>query len=151
MIFRKARIEDVSSIVKIIASDSLGKLREDYQEPLPEKYYEAFKIIDADTSNELIVVEDKNTSAIIGTLQLTFIQYLAYQGGLRVQIENVFINESFRGKGIGKKLFEWAIARAKEKNAHIVQLTSDKKRPKAIKFYTNLGFKATHEGFKLHI
>lgn len=151
MIFREATIKDVSSIVKIIASDTLGKQRENYQEPLPKQYLDAFNIINNDANNELIVVEDEKNSTIIGTLQLTFIQYLAYQGGLRAQIENVFIDENFRGKGIGKKLFEWAIQRAKEKNAHIVQLTSDKQRPKAIKFYTNLGFKPTHEGFKLHL
>ncbi|SDW95761.1 transcriptional regulator [Lutibacter oricola] len=151
LIFREATEKDVSSIVKIIASDTLGKLREHYQDPLPEKYNKAFSIIDKDPSNELIVVEDENTSTIIGTLQLTFIQYLAYQGGLRAQIENVFVREGYRGEGIGKELFKWAIERAKEKNAHLVQLTSDKQRAKAIKFYENLGFKATHEGFKLHI
>ncbi len=55
-----------------------------------------------------------------------------------------------RGLGIGKLMFEWAINRAKERHAHVLQLTSDKKRPRAIKFYEDLGFVASHEGMKLH-
>lgn len=151
MIFRKATVNDVAAIIKIIASDELGKLREDFQDPLPNNYYKAFDIINSDSSNELIVVEDENNNGIIGTLHLTFIQYLTYKGGVRAQIENVFIREDLRGQGIGKKMFLWAINRAKEKNAHIVQLTSDKQRPKAIKFYEKLGFKPSHEGMKLHL
>ena len=87
---------------------------------------------------------------IIGTLQLSFIQYLTYCGGIRAQIEAVRIRKNERGLGIGKTMFEWAIQRAKERNAHLLQLTTDKKRPKAIKFYEDLGFKATHEGMKIH-
>ena len=66
------------------------------------------------------------------------------------QIEGVRIHKEFRSQGIGKQMFEWAIDRAKERNAHLLQLTTDKKRPKAIKFYEDLGFKATHEGMKIH-
>ena len=52
--------------------------------------------------------------------------------------------------GLGKKMFEWAIERAKERKAHLLQLTTDKQRPEAITFYKNLGFKSTHEGMKMH-
>ncbi len=83
-------------------------------------------------------------------MQLSFIQYLTYQGGIRAQIEAVRIRKDKRGLGIGKTMFEWAIQRAKKRNAHVLQLTTDKKRPKAIKFYEDLGFKATHEGMKMH-
>lgn len=146
--FRKATENDLSSIVEMMADDILGKERENLQNPLSIEYLKAFKRIDSDENQELIVVENEN-SEIIGTLQLTFIQYLNYRGGLRAQIESVIIRNDKRGLGIGKKMFEWAINRAKEKNAHLVQLTSDKRRPRAIKFYEDLGFKATHEGMKL--
>jgi GNAT superfamily N-acetyltransferase len=95
-----------------------------------------------------MVVE--NDSEILGTFQLTFIPYLSFQGKLRALIENVFVREDLTGQGIGKKIFEWAIQRAKERNAHLLQLTSDKKRSRAIKFYEELGFIASHEGMKLH-
>ncbi|MGG6232175.1 N-acetyltransferase family protein [Tenacibaculum sp. SDUM215027] len=149
MIFRKATRNDVSKIVEMIADDELGKKREKFQIPLPPEYLEAFENINADKNQELIVIENENFE-IIGTLQLSFIQYLTYCGGIRAQIEAVRVKKGKRGLGIGKKMFEWAINRAKERNAHLLQLTTDKERPKAIKFYEDLGFKATHEGMKMH-
>lgn len=149
MNFRKATENDVSTIIEMIADDELGRKRENYQNPLPKEYLEAFKKINSDKNQELIVVENEN-SEIIGTLQLSFIQYLTYRGGIRAQIEAVRIRNDQRGLGIGKTMFEWAINRAKERKAHLLQLTTDKKRPKAIKFYEDLGFIATHEGMKLH-
>ncbi len=149
MIFRKATEKDLSQIIKMIADDELGKTRENYQIPLPKEYIDAFNKINSDDNHELIVVENENFE-IIGTLQLTFIQYLTYQGGIRAQIEAVRIRKDQRGIGLGKKMFVWAIQRAKEKKAHVLQLTTDKKRPKAIKFYEDLGFKSSHEGMKMH-
>ncbi len=149
MNFRKATQKDVLEIVQMIANDQLGKTRENYQNPLPQEYLNAFNNINADPNQELIVLEN-NASEIIGTLQLSFIQYLTYQGGIRAQIEAVRIREDQRGKGIGQSMFKWAIARAKQRGAHLLQLTTDKKRPEAIQFYEKLGFKASHEGMKLH-
>jgi GNAT superfamily N-acetyltransferase len=149
MLFRKATEHDISKIVEMIADDELGKTRENFQTPLPKEYINAFKNIDLDKNQELIVVENEN-SEIVGSLQLTFIQYLTYRGGIRAQIEAVRIRKDQRGLGLGKKMFEWAIQRAKENNAHVVQLTTDKKRPEAIKFYEDLGFKSSHEGMKMH-
>lgn len=150
MNFRKATKKDIPAIVKMIANDKLGKLREDYQEPLPHKYYEAFENIDADVNQELMVVEN-DSAEVIGTLQLSFIQYLTYQGGIRAQIEAVRIREDYRGMGIGKLVFEWVIERAKQRKAHVLQLTTDKKRPDALVFYNKLGFINSHEGMKLHL
>ncbi len=149
MIFRKATEKDLSQIIAMIADDELGKTRENYQIPLPKEYIDAFNNINSDDNQELIVVENEY-SEIIGTLQLTFIQYLTYQGGIRAQIEAVRIRKDQRGIGLGKKMFVWAIQRAKEKKAHVLQLTTDKKRLKAIKFYEDLGFKSSHEGMKMH-
>lgn len=149
MNFRKATTLDLPSIVKMLADDELGKTRENYQVPLPLEYVKAFDNILSDHMQELIVVEDESTE-IIGTLQLSFIQYLTYRGGIRAQIEAVRIRKDKRGQGIGKKMFEWAINRAKARNAHLLQLTTDKKRPQAIQFYEDLGFSATHEGMKIH-
>lgn len=148
MKFRKVIRADVPAIVQMLANDKLGKLRENYKDPLPESYYEAFAKIEADTNQELIVAENEQHE-VIGTLQLSFIQYLTYQGGIRAQIEAVRIREDQRGEGIGQQMFAWAIQRAKERGAHVLQLTTDKQRPDAIRFYEKLGFKATHEGMKL--
>mgnify|MGYP001157241275 FL=1 len=149
MNFRKATENDVSVIVEMIADDELGRKRENFQIPLPSEYLIAFEKINSDENQELIVVENEDLE-IIGTLQLSFIQYLTYRGGIRAQIEAVRIRKDKRGLGIGKVMFEWAINRAKARKAHLLQLTTDKKRPKAIKFYEELGFKQSHEGMKMH-
>ena len=148
MVFRKSAQGDLMEIVGMLANDPLGALREDLHHP--EKYQQAFDLIDKDNNQELIVVENEG-GEIIGTFQLTFIQYLTHQGGIRAQIESVRVREDQRGKGIGEKMFKWAIHRAKQKGAHLVQLTSDKKRPDALRFYEHLGFNASHEGMKLLI
>ena len=150
MNFRKANKEDVIEIVKMIADDKLGGLREDFQDPLPVKYYLAFENISNDHNQELIVLENE-ANEVIGTLQLSFIQYLTYQGGIRAQIEAVRIRKDQRGKGVGEELFLWAIEKSKERGAHLLQLTTDKKRPDALKFYKRLGFVPSHEGMKMHI
>ncbi len=106
--------------------------------------------IDADPDQELVVMENAS-GQVIGTLQLSLIRYLTYQGGIRAQIEAVRVYKDHRKKGIGQQLFKWAIKRAKEKGAHLVQLTTDKKRPEALDFYENMGFRASHEGMKLHL
>ena len=134
----------------MLADDPLGQKREDFKDPLPQKYYDAFERIDGDPNQELVVMEGADQT-LVGTLQLSLIPYLTYQGGIRAQIEAVRIHKDHRGKGIGKQLFEWAIARAKTKGAHVVQLTTDKQRPEALRFYESLGFKASHEGMKLHL
>lgn len=149
MTFRKAKKQDLPKIIEMLAHDKLGQLREDFQNPLPAKYDQAFENIDQDKNQELMVIQN-NDNQIIGTLQLSFIQYLTYQGGIRAQIEAVRIREDQRGKGLGEQLFQWAIKRSKERGAHLLQLTTDKKRPEAINFYKKLGFINTHEGMKLH-
>jgi GNAT superfamily N-acetyltransferase len=148
--FRKAQKEDLPFIIEMLANDKLGAIREDFQTPLPVKYYDAFSNINEDDNQELVVIED-GQKEIIGTLQLSFIQYLTYQGGIRAQIEAVRIREDKRGGGIGEELFKWAINRAKERGAHLLQLTTDKQRPEALKFYEKLGFVASHEGMKIHL
>lgn len=87
---------------------------------------------------------------VVGILQLTLITYLTYQGGKRALIEGVRTDKSVRGQGVGKAMLEWAIQKAKDEGCHVVQLTTDKKRPDALEFYKKLGFVASHEGMKLY-
>jgi len=149
MKFRKSISEDIPAIVEMLADDALGQQREKFQIPLPQQYVDAFEKIDADKNQELMVLENEDDE-IVGTFQLTFIQYLTYCGGIRAQIEAVRVRKDKRGLGYGKHMFEWAIERAKQKKAHVLQLTTDKKRPQAIGFYKDLGFVQSHEGMKMH-
>ena len=88
---------------------------------------------------------------VIGVQQIIFTPYITHQGGWRATIEGVRTSASVRGRGVGTELIRWAIQRAEERGCHIVQLTTDKKRPDALRFYEQLGFKATHEGLKLKL
>ncbi|HCO83123.1 MAG TPA: GNAT family N-acetyltransferase [Arenibacter sp.] len=150
MTFRQATKEDLPSIIEMIANDTLGHLRERFEDPLPKEYYNAFESIDGDRNQELMVIENSK-GEVVASFQLSFLQYLTYVGGIRCLVENVHVREDQTGKGIGKQMFQWIIERAKEKGVHLVQLTSNKLRPNAIRFYEGIGFKATHEGFKLHL
>lgn len=147
--FRVAVRSDVATIVKMLADDPLGAKREIYTAPPPESYYRAFEAIAQDPNNELIVAEAKGI--VIGVLQMTFIPGMTYQGSWRAVIEGVRIAANFRSQGIGRHLFEWAIERARQRGCRLLQLTSDKSRPDAIRFYEGLGFAASHEGMKLHL
>lgn len=147
--FREAKESDISALVVLLADDELGANREDISDPLNHRYADAFQSIEKDPNNELTVVE--SNGELVGMLQLTFIPYLTHTGSWRCLIEGVRIAKTHRGKGLGAKFINWAISRAREKNCSIVQLTSDKQRSDALRFYESLVFKATHEGFKLKI
>jgi GNAT superfamily N-acetyltransferase len=147
--FRRARRADVEAIVRLLADDPLGTKRERFELPLPESYLRAFEAIDADPNNELVVA--CLGTEVVGVLQITFIPYLTYRGGWRALIEAVRVDSRQRSQGLGKIMFEWAIARARERGCHLVQLTTDKARADAKRFYESLGFVASHEGMKLLI
>ena len=147
--FRMATAQDVDKIVQMLADDELGKIRERYETPLPESYLQAFEAIEKDPNNELIVA--CLGEEIVGVQQITFTPYLTHQGSWRATIEGVRTASSERGKGLGSKLILWAVERAKERGCHIVQLTTDKQRPDALRFYERLGFTATHEGLKMKL
>lgn len=121
---------------------------EKFEEPLPASYLDTFAAIDSDPNNELIIAE--LAGEMVGFMQLTYIPYLTYQGRWRALVEGVRVDKNHRGKGIGKELFLWAIERAKQRKCHLLQLTTDKQRPDAVKFYKTLGFVASHEGMKMH-
>ncbi|SDN64119.1 Ribosomal protein S18 acetylase RimI [Tenuibacillus multivorans] len=147
--FRVAREQDLDRIVEMLADDELGRKRERFEKPLPESYQKAFQAISDDPNNELIVACMGNK--VIGVQQLTFIPYITHQGGWRATIEGVRTSTTERGQGIGTLMIEWAIQRAKERGCHLIQLTTDKQRPDALRFYEQLGFKATHEGLKMKL
>jgi GNAT superfamily N-acetyltransferase len=145
---REAVVDDVPSLVELLAADQLGSAREsaDSVEGLTP-YLRAFEALDADPAH-LLVVADAD-SRVVATLQLSFIPGLARRGALRAQIEAVRVHTDRRGSGIGGAMIAWAIDEARRHGCALVQLTSDKQRAEAHRFYSALGFTASHEGFKL--
>ncbi|MCV9926701.1 GNAT family N-acetyltransferase [Flavobacterium sp. LS1R49] len=147
--FRLATIDDLLEIISMLADDVYGAERENATAIVSDKYINAFKKIQEDPNQELTIVE--LNGAKVATFQLTFIQYLNFEGALRAQIEAVRTHSKYRGQGIGTRVFVYAINRAKEKGCNLIQLTSDKRRLEAIKFYEKLGFIPSHEGLKLKL
>jgi len=147
IVFRTALLADVPAIVALLADDELGSTREIIGTPLDQRYVDAFQAIEADANQRLAVVADGDE--IIGTLQLSFIPGIARMVSWRGQIEAVRIAAHRRDSGLGQKMFEWAISECKSRGCNLVQLTTDKSRSDAHRFYEKLGFKASHEGYKL--
>ena len=147
MTFRTATLADLPAIIHMLADDDLGRLRETISTPPDPAYTAAFHAISADPNQRLVVAEREGE--IVGTLQLTFIPGLVQRGAWRGQIEAVRIASTMRGQGLGRKMFAWAIEECRTRGCRIVQLTTDKSRHDAHRFYDNLGFTPTHEGYKL--
>jgi GNAT superfamily N-acetyltransferase len=149
LVFRNARREDLPTIVRLLADDDLGSRREKYEDPLPQSYYAAFEQIAADPNHQLIVAE--SDGRVIGTLHLMFLPSISFQGGLRAQVESVRVDKECRNLGIGSRMMEWTIDAARQRGAHVIQLTSHLSRKDAHRFYEKLGFKGSHLGMKLDL
>lgn len=139
------------AVVALLADDVLGAGREaawaDEGAGVDEAYWAAFEEIESDPRNRLIVAD--SSGAVVGTLQLTFLPGLSRHGMRRAQIEAVRVAATERGQGLGRRMIAWAIGQARLAGCGMVQLTSDKRRESAIRFYESLGFEASHEGLKL--
>ncbi len=149
LLIRQATYQDVKDVIRLLSEDSLGRQREKYRDVLPKSYYDGFAQIERDENNELIVVE--RMGEVVATLQLTFIPAMTYQGSWRAQVEAVRVDGRYRNQGIGQKLMEWVVDRARQKGCNQVQLTTNKSRHNAHRFYARLGFVASHEGMKLSL
>ncbi|RWD82732.1 GNAT family N-acetyltransferase [Mesorhizobium sp.] len=146
---RRARDADLSAIVAMLADDALGRAREDTSQPLAQAYLDAFAAVDSDPNQLLAVMTDG--ADVIGTLQISFLAGLSSRGAWRGQIEAVRIAANRRGERLGQRLLEWAIEKCRERGCRIAQLTTNKSRLDAHRFYERLGFKASHIGFKLEL
>ena len=158
-VIRRAAEADVPALVALLRDDVLGAARESGSEEAAP-YTRAFALIDADPNQLLAAVieiageagssdQSHDDSAIVGTLQLSLLPSLSRRGTLRLQIEAVRIGASAQGIGLGTAVFEWAHECGRRFGAGLAQLTTDKSRTGAQRFYDRLGYVASHEGMKL--
>ena len=148
--WRAAVRDDVPSLVRTLSDDPLGATREamgDLDAAALAPYLAAFAAVDADPAHLLMVAVNGDT--VVATMQLTLIPGLARRGALRAQVEAVHVAAEQRGTGLGGAMLAWAIEEARRRGAGLVQLTTDKTRVDAHRFYERLGFVASHEGMKL--
>ncbi|MEU5720291.1 GNAT family N-acetyltransferase [Micromonospora sp. NPDC047738] len=144
-IFREAVRADLPAIIALLADDVLGKAR-DFTE-VDDAYEKAFADIAADPRNHLVVADAGGE--LVGCMQITYIPGLGRHGAERSLIESVRVRSDLRGRGLGRQMMTWAIDQARARGCALVQLTTDKTRADAHRFYRNLGFVASHEGMKL--
>ncbi|WP_182523627.1 GNAT family N-acetyltransferase [Nocardioides dongkuii] len=140
----RATESDVAALVALLADDVLGAQRESAD---LAPYLAAFGEIDRDPNQLLLAVRDEGGD-VVGTMQLTLIPGLARGGTKRLQVEGVRLAPSTRGSGLGTALFDWAHEYGRRHGATLAQLTSDKTRADAHRFYERLGYEASHEGLK---
>jgi GNAT superfamily N-acetyltransferase len=145
--FRVATRADVPAILALLEDDEITRSRMDVvPEDADAALWRAFEDIDADPHNELIVADEGG--AVIGTCQLTFTPSLSRSGAERMTIEAVRVRRDRRGTGIGRAMMTWALDRARERGCGLAQLTTDRRRTDAHRFYESLGFVASHVGMK---
>ena len=144
---REARRKDLAAIVAMLADDELGRGRENPSDL--DRYNLIFGQIEGDVRNAIMVAEVDG--AIAGCFQITYITGLSRNGATRALIEGVRTHADHRGKGIGEAMMRHAVDMARARGCALVQLTSDKSRTRAHDFYRRLGFKMSHEGFKLDL
>jgi GNAT superfamily N-acetyltransferase len=142
---RRARREDVPAIVALLADDPLGQGRETAP---PGAYLAAFDALDT-SEEQLLTVVTRGDGEVVGTLQLSFIRGLSRGGALRGQIEAVRVHRDHRSRGLGRLFVEWAVQECRRRGCVLVQLTSDRSRGDAHRFYERLGFVHSHVGLKL--
>jgi GNAT superfamily N-acetyltransferase len=158
-IIRTANRADLPAVVGLLVDDVLGATRDSLSPDIDPAYERAFAAIAQDPNNRIAVMESaggestggESAGRIIGCLQLTFVPGLSFKGMWRGQIESVRIASDLRGKGLGHRLFEWAIAECRKRGCGVVQLTTNAVRADAQRFYASLGFQHTHAGMKLKL
>lgn len=146
---RNATLDDLPFIVRRIEADSVAGSHEDVENPQSAAYLAAFEAIDADPNQLLLIAELAGEP--VGTFQLTFTPGLSRRGAWRCTVESVHVSPMHRNKRIGEKMMDWAVEAARAKGCALVQLTSNKKRTDAHRFYERIGFSKSHDGFKRYL
>ncbi|WP_437782239.1 GNAT family N-acetyltransferase [Sorangium sp. So ce1097] len=147
---RRAVEADLPEVIRLLSLTDEGVQKTDHPgPPLDPRYREALAAIAEDPNNALLVAEIEGR--VGGAFHLTIIQYVTNHGGRVAQIEDVIVDPSLRGRGVGEAMMRWAIDEARRRGCVRVQLTSNKARLRAHRFYERLGFVASHQGMKLKL
>jgi GNAT superfamily N-acetyltransferase len=102
----------------------------------------------ADDRVHLLVAEDNG--GVVATATVVIVPNLTHNGQPWAQVENVVVDESVRGTGVGRAIMDECVRRAWEAGCYKVQLQSADHREGAHRFYEGLGFRASSVGFRLY-
>ncbi len=146
LLIREAQAGDLEAIIRLHEEDELGSHGDVWSPETRPAYEAAFAAIQRSPENWLFVAVDGGE--VVGTFQLTFIPNLTGRGALRVKVESVKVKAACRSGGIGARMMAFAEDHARTHGARAMELTSNKTRRDAHRFYERLGFSRSHEGFK---
>lgn len=146
---RDAERQDIPEVIRLLAHDDLGKARENDGGEDDTAYRTAFDEIERDPKNRLIVAD--LDGQVVGCMQITTIPHMTFRGGTRLQIEGVRVDHDFRSQDVGGEMMRWAIGLGREAGCHLIQLTTNKTRKEAQRFYEKVGFKPSHIGYKFDL
>jgi GNAT superfamily N-acetyltransferase len=147
--YRVATPADLEFMVDLVAEDDVGGTLDRWDAASAPNYAEALAAIRADPNQELFIVELDGEP--IGTFQLTYLPGIMRRGMWRGLIESVHVVPEQRNRGYGAAMMNWAVEHCRQRGCGMVQLTSNKQRLDAHRFYRRLGFVQSHEGFKLFL
>lgn len=148
LVIRDATESELPRVVDLIHLGTFdGISSEDPSVPLPAAYIDAFRAIVGSGRGRVLVAEVDGT--VVGTVQYNVIPNLSHVGKPVAQLESFHVAAEYRSQGIGEAMVDFCVAEARKDGCFRVQLTSNKARTDAHRFYFRLGFKASHEGMKL--
>ncbi len=144
VVVRDARPDDAAAVAAILSGGSI----DDGEDPGDPTAYRA--AIEATSSGPGAVLTAELAGEVVGVCQLLLFRHIQHRGGRCAEIESMHVAREHRGGGIGSALLSAAVERARAAGCYRVQLTSNKVRADAHRFYQRHGFVASHEGFKLY-
>jgi GNAT superfamily N-acetyltransferase len=147
VLIRSAGIDDAPRILELIEGGALA----DSPRPLARAadIEDALReVIDSECCDVLVATVD---GEVVGVAQLMTFRHLQHRGGRCAEIESMHVDEAHRGGGVGAVLLDALVTAALEHGCYRVQLTSNKQRGDAHRFYERNGFTPTHEGFKRYL
>jgi len=131
---------DVGTVTGLIAGfrDFLGS-----DDPTNAEIEATVSLLIKDRATEYLLIGEP----AVGFAQLRF-RLSVWTGAEDAWVEDVFVDESARGRGHGRALVEAAIARARSRGCARIQLDANRENAAAIGLYESLGFAASHNPAK---
>jgi GNAT superfamily N-acetyltransferase len=134
LFIRRATEDDLQPLLALLGQPDMDG---DRVIPFAEAQ-EIFRRVSADAKHEIYIA--LNDSEVIATFTLLIVHHLSHRGARSLIIEDVVVQTDWQGKGIGRQMMQFAVARGKQLHCYKLALSSGLRRERAHEFYEHLGF-----------
>ena len=146
---RPAAEGDIPRIIDLYDKLSISTTRIELEKnPTRAEYLAVFEEILAGPGHELLVAEENGE--VVGSVVLIIVPNLSHRATPWALAEYLIVDPELRRRGIGRKLMEYVIVRARKAGCYRIEVMSDKKRREAHKLYHSVGFEELAYGFRLY-